>query len=267
MYIDITTKEELISRESEINQLFNASFGKSLSLDDWRWLYLENPTGPAHVSLFYDNDKLLGHYAVVPTLLSLNGKPFVAYRSMTTMVHPDGRGRGLFLNLANRVYAALKEKNSSLVYGFPNKNVADARSKYLAWTLSQPDNIVDFLGSELLSDTELCNALTSRADIEWDMLDKKQSEWRFSRPNTEFIQKPGLYAKIYEGILNILHLDTTGLNHIEPELKYRVLVPANFKPEIMQKKSIFDYQFGFRLFNPEFEGFKFRTELVMSDVF
>lgn len=267
MYIDITTKNELLSYESDIHDLFSASFGKNISPDDWRWLYIDNPTGPAHVSLFYDNNQLLGHYAVVPTLLTFKGNSFLAYRSMTTMVHPDGRGRGLFLDLANRVYAALQDKNISLVYGFPNKNVADARSKYLKWTLNESDRIVDFLGSEILSDTELCDVLTARADIEWDAVEAKQHEWRIAKPNTKFTHKPGLVAKLYEETLNILHLNKEGLHYIDPEKKYRLLVPAGFKPEIMKSRAAFCYQFGYRIFDSKFENANIRTELIMSDVF
>ena len=267
MYIDITTKDELLSYESDINDLFLASFGKKISSDDWKWLYIDNPTGPAHVSLFYDNNQLLGHYAVVPTLLKFKDKTFIAYRSMTTMVHPDGRGRGLFLDLANRVYAALQDKNVSLVYGFPNKNVADARSKYLKWTLAESDRIVDFLGSELISNTELCDVLTAREDIEWDSDSAQQAEWRVAKPNTKFICKPGFVAKLYEDALNILHLNHEGLDHIEPDKVYRLMVPAKFKPEIMQERTIFSYQFGSRIFDSKFIGAKIRSELIMSDVF
>ena len=267
MYIDITTKDELLAHESDIKELFLASFGKNISSDDWKWLYIDNPSGPAHVSLFYDNNQLLGHYAVVPTLLKFKGETFIAYRSMTTMVHPDGRGRGLFLDLANRVYAALQDKNVSLVYGFPNKNVADARSKYLKWTLAESDKIVDLQGSEILSDTELCEVLTARADIEWDSDEAKQAEWRVSKPNTRFICKPGFVAKLYEDAFNILHLNKEGLAHIEHDKKYRLLVPAAFKSEIMQERAVFNYQFGYRIFDEKFNGAKIRTELIMSDVF
>lgn len=267
MYVDITTKDELLSYESDIHDLFLASFGKAISSDDWRWLYIDNPTGPAHVSLFYDNNQLLGHYAVVPTLLTFKGESFLAYRSMTTMVHPDGRGRGLFLDLANRVYAALQDRNISLVYGFPNKNVADARSKYLKWTLAESDRIIDFLGSEILSDTELCNVLTESSDIEWDSNEVKQAKWRIEKPNTKFICKPGLVAKLYEDAFNILHLNKEGLDHIKPDNKYRLLVPAAFKAEIMQERAVFNYQFGYRIFDEKFNGARIRTELIMSDVF
>ena len=267
MYIDITTKNELLAHESDIKELFLASFGKNISSNDWRWLYIDNPTGPAHISLFYDNNQLLGHYAVVPTLLKCKDESFIAYRSMTTMVHPDGRGRGLFLDLANRVYAARQDKNASLVYGFPNKNVADARSKYLKWTLTESDRIIDFLGSEILSDTELCEVLTTRADIEWDSTETNQAEWRVKKPNTRFICKPGLVAKLYEDAFNILHLNREGLDYIEHDKKYRLLVPAAFKPEVMQERAVFNYQFGFRIFDKKFSSAKIRTELIMSDVF
>lgn len=267
MYLDIRTKDELVAREDEISKLFQASFGRELSAEEWRWFYVDNPVGPAYVSLFYEGGQLLGHYAVVPTLLRMRGQSFIAYRSMTTMVHPDGRGRGLFTELANRVYKMLQDDKASMVYGFPNGNSAPGFAKYLGWLLLTTDRVVDFRGAELLADPCLCQALTAPADIEWDIQDAEQAAWRFCKPNTTTASLPGLVTKPYEGTLNVLHLGKDGLSNIQPEAIYRVLVPADFKPEAMQARALFDYQFGYRVFDPRFEGASFRRELVMSDVF
>lgn len=267
MYVDIKDKQELVAREAEISDLFEASFGRRLSAEDWRWFYVDNPVGPAYVSLFYEGDKLLGHYAVVPTALKVNGVSVIGYRSMTTMVHPDGRGRGLFTDLANRVYQMLEDDGAALVYGFPNGNSAHGFGKYLGWTVLPADRVVDIKGAELLDDPDLWSVLTGSAAIQWDMTASEQNAWRFSAPNAIVTSRAGLVTKLYDSTLNVLHIGPEGRSGIDGEAVYRVLVPESFRSEEMEARKLFDYRFGFRIFDPRYVGLSFRRELVLSDVF
>ncbi|NYT76907.1 GNAT family N-acetyltransferase [Alcaligenaceae bacterium] len=267
MYIDINTLAELKERKQEIQTLFAASFDMPFNVADWNWFYLENPSGPAYVSLFYDGGRLLGHYAVIPTTLNCNGKKIIAYRSMTTMVHPDGRGRGLFTDLANRVYTMLQADGASLVYGFPNENSTPGFVKHLGWTVLPPDPIVDLIGSKLLADQGLIDVLTEKADIEWDTQNQAQAAWRTARPETEFSVEPGLIVKHYDGIRNILHLDQNGLKSIHPTEVYRVLVPQHIRPNNVEKITVFNYQFGYRVFDQSLTNSTIKRELILSDVF
>lgn len=267
MYVDIKDKKALVEKEAEIAQLFLDSFGKPLSGDEWRWFYIDNPVGDPYVSLFYEEGKLLGHYAVLPTRLSFRGKSFVAYRSMTTMVHPDGRGKGLFTELAKRVYSMLEADGASMVYGFPNANSAPGFIRNLGWTLLTPDRVFDFSGSEILESQDLQDALLGSADIEWDSLDEAQAGWRLAMPGAKVERNPGLVTKEYQGVWNILHIDQNGFGSIEPNKQYRVLLDGQFSAENLEKSKLFEYQFGFRVFDSEYEAACFRREFIMSDVF
>lgn len=267
MYFDIKDKNTLLDKEEEIGQLFLDSFGKPLSRDEWRWFYIDNPVGDPYVSLFYENGKLLGHYAVLPTRLSFRGNSFIAYRSMTTMVHPDGRGKGLFTELAKRVYSMLETDGASMVYGFPNANSAPGFIRNLGWTLLIPDGVFDFSGGEILDSQDLQKALLKPAEIEWDSLDEAQANWRFSMPGAKVNRMPGLVVKEYQGVWNVLHIDRNGLNSIEQHQKYRVLLDGQFSAENFLTPNLFAYQFGFRLFDSAYQGAGFRREFVMSDVF
>lgn len=267
MYIDIKDKKSLIEKEDEIGQLFFYSFGKPLLRNEWRWFYIDNPVGDPYASLFYENGKLLGHYAVLPTLLSFRGESFVAYRSMTTMVHPDGRGKGLFTEMAKRVYSMLESSGASMVYGFPNSNSAPGFIRNLDWTLLAPDRVFDFSGSEILSNPNLEIALLDAADIKWDSLSKAQASWRLSMPGANIEVKPGLVIKEHQGVWNILHINSEGIGAIERNRQYRVLLSPKHSGAYPQKPSLFEYQFGFRLFDEKYRGANFRREFIMSDVF
>lgn len=267
MYIDISTRTELASKEDAINELFTASFQQGLARDDWSWFYLDNPSGPAYVSLFYENDQLLGHYAVIPITLAQNGTSLTGYRSMTTMVHPVGRGRGLFTALASRVYKMLADDGAALVYGFPNANSAPGFSRHLEWTMEAPDRLIDVRGQTLLSNPELIDVLTTTNGLTWDSSHGEQKRWRVSRPGVSYAEFPGLVTKPYNEVQVILHIEPDGLAQIKPELTYRVLVPHEFDQQSLDVHASLDYQFGVRYFKEEFAGSTIKREPILSDIF
>jgi len=83
----------------------------------WLWRYRDAPDGPGIVELAWDGDKLVGHYAVSPTTLLVDGREVRGWLSGDTMTHPDYRARGLFPALAERARAQM---GPSFWYGFPN---------------------------------------------------------------------------------------------------------------------------------------------------
>jgi GNAT superfamily N-acetyltransferase len=119
--------------ERVILALFEASFGRPLSLAYWRWCYRDHPAGGPWIELAWDGDRLASHYAVCATTLSIEGKPVPAALSMTTMTHPAYRGRGLFPRLAKRLYARLEAERIALVYGFPNAASHRGFVRELGW--------------------------------------------------------------------------------------------------------------------------------------
>jgi len=52
--------------EQAILELFEASFGRTMSGDYWRWRFLDNPVGEPKIDLAWDGTTLAGHYAVSP---------------------------------------------------------------------------------------------------------------------------------------------------------------------------------------------------------
>lgn len=267
MFVDIRTKEDLLSYRDEIATLFKESFNRELSIEEWNWFYIDNPVGQPIVSLFYKEEKLLGHYGVIPTRFILGNESCLAYRSMTTMCHPQAGVPGLFISLAKRVYSLLKAEGAALVYGFPNKNSAQGFEKFLGWTLPKPDNVYDLNGSDLISNKSLCSVLTTVRGIAWDENDTEQMTWRAARPNAKTINEEGFLAKTYENSLNILSIRLAGLSKIRLQERYRILIPSGFDDETLSASLVFPYQFGYRIFNTRFSGYDFHRELIMSDVF
>ncbi|WP_080578409.1 GNAT family N-acetyltransferase [Sinorhizobium fredii] len=119
--------------EGAITNLFQTVFSRSMSSEAWRWRYLHHPAGSANVMLAFFSDKLVGHYAANAAPLSVDGSVISAALSMTTMTHPDFRGRGLFEKTANKLYGSLPDMGVAAVYGFPNAAVHALRQIKVGW--------------------------------------------------------------------------------------------------------------------------------------
>nr|WP_321226780.1 GNAT family N-acetyltransferase [uncultured Psychroserpens sp.] len=120
--------------EKDILELFENSFGKTLSIDYWNWRFLQNPfEDKKYINLMWDNDLLVGHYAVSPVQMLIEGEIKKTCLSMTTMTHSDYFGRGIFSKLADDLYNKLELDHYEMVWGFPNTNSHYGFKKNLNW--------------------------------------------------------------------------------------------------------------------------------------
>jgi hypothetical protein len=189
--------------ETAILALFNQTFGKPMSIEFWNWRFQRNPvTGPL-INLAWDGKTLASHYAVTPVILSIGGEPHLTGLSVTTMTHPDYKGRGLFATLANDLYMSLANQDYLMVWGFPNDQIHRVRVRDLAWQevyeipmfrldMNIPKSVPSVSGNI----TEL-NNFDERVDVLWDTIktdhsiavkrDRKYLNWRFfSRPQHNY---------------------------------------------------------------------------------
>lgn len=130
---DMLTRDYEAKDEDYISELFSIAFGRHLNRQFWQWRYLENPYGRGIIRLMFDENRLIGHYAVAPIPLMVEGQQVRAALSMTTMTHPDYRKKGIFLELASDVYSACEREGIRLVLGFANKNSYHGLTSCLDW--------------------------------------------------------------------------------------------------------------------------------------
>ncbi len=120
--------------EIKIISLFKEVFGRDMNLAFWEWRFLENPINKIMIRLMWDGQKLVGHYAVSPVMLSIGNNIALTGLSMTTMTHPDYNGKGIFTNLAEELYQSeYKQNDLQAVWGFPNNNSHAGFIKNLRW--------------------------------------------------------------------------------------------------------------------------------------
>jgi len=120
--------------EIEILHLFEMVFKKPMSIEYWLWRFENNPAGKHFIKLMWDNDKLVGHYAVSPVMMQIEDSNFLTSLSMSTMTHPEYGGRGIFKDLASSIYDQLEnEKGVVSIWGYPNGNSHYGFVKNLGW--------------------------------------------------------------------------------------------------------------------------------------
>jgi len=143
MKTDWICRDYQSGNESLILNLANdynlASWGKispdrNITLKYWKWRYIDNPFGQGIIKLLFNNDQLIGHYAVTPVKFQVRDKLATAAFSLHTMTHPDYQKQGIFIYLAEKVYEECRNRGFSFVYGFPNNNSYYGFTQRLGWT-------------------------------------------------------------------------------------------------------------------------------------
>jgi hypothetical protein len=245
--------------------LFLECFSKEICYELWEWAYIKNPFGHAIVALAYDDDRLVGHYAVIPYPLSSNAKKISAYLAMTTMVSRAHVKYGLFQSLAEIVYSEIWLKDpDSIVFGFPNKNALPGLRKRLCWTL---DESVMLVNMDMKSYVEYKYSRLNQSDaISADFRNPEFLRWRSSKPGALWIKNGDLYFKKFNDNFDLM-IDV-GRNFdkkIAPAI-FNVLCKSNDLDAANLMRISLKYPFGYRTRVPN-RNLNFFLQMCMSDVF
>lgn len=123
--------------ESQIIQLFQEVFGKPMgkteNIKHWKWEYKNNPNDRLEIILAVDENKIVGHYAVIPVRMKIGNKEYTTSLSLDTMTRRNYRGQGLFPTLATELYNNIGKNGIPITYGFPNAFSIRGFIKKLDW--------------------------------------------------------------------------------------------------------------------------------------
>lgn len=120
--------------EIKITELFESVFGKPMSVEYWNWRFKNNPSHKYAIKLMWDDQTLVGHYAVSPVVLDIDHTQQLTGLSMTTMTHSSYTGLGVFQQLAESLYKDMQTRHGMVaVWGFPNNNSHRGFIKNLSW--------------------------------------------------------------------------------------------------------------------------------------
>jgi len=123
--------------EAAIHDLFARCFHAPRTIEHFRWKYLQNPYGNAHISLTFDSDRrLVGHYAGYPVPYVESGRAFIAHQIGDTMTERSVRhvGRGptsVLGRTALHFYENFCESQVAFNYGFNVANIQKFSLQFL----------------------------------------------------------------------------------------------------------------------------------------
>lgn len=85
--------------ENALVELYNAVTGRSRSVRAHRWEWLETPEGQGSIWIIEktDSGEIVGHHGLIPIRFSYFGQSMLLGKTENTMVHPQHRGKVLYL--------------------------------------------------------------------------------------------------------------------------------------------------------------------------
>lgn len=98
-----------------------------------RWKFDDNPDGKPFIAVADDSGRIVGQYALWPTKLRLDRSVIAGAQSLDTMTHPDYRGQGMFVRLAEACMDYAAREGIEALYGFPNENSFPGFVRRLDW--------------------------------------------------------------------------------------------------------------------------------------
>jgi hypothetical protein len=123
--------------EAAILELFAKSFPHApRSLEHFNWKFRGNPAGNERVSLTFEGERLVAHYAGYPVLFDESGRELIAQQIGDTMTDPSVRhiGRGassMFGRTALHFYERFCEGQIAFNYGFNVANIQKFSLRFL----------------------------------------------------------------------------------------------------------------------------------------
>ncbi len=263
--IMINDKNELLQYKEQIFELFSNCFSQDIDEDLWYWEYIENPNGNPIISLYFYDNKLVGHYSVIPIKLIMEkNKSILGALSMTTMVDISYRKYGIFIDQANEVYEKSIELGYKFVFGFPNKKSAPGFKKRLDWILEENLYVAKLTKNELL----ILSSQNNSDKIGFNSLDIDNLEWRLNKPNQKYIKNDKNILKQFNNEFDNefdIVFDSDNYSSLDSDKKYNILLDRDLDKFIDKKE--FDYIFGYRLFDDNLKNINFKKDLILSDVF
>lgn len=255
----------LMPHKYSILQLFRSCFGKELDSVLWDWAYCKNPMGSPIVSLCHVDNKLVGHYAVIPVHLMLKGELLPACLSMTTMVDVSFRKYGLFAEQAQQVYARARTSGFRVVFGFPNIKSTPGFRKRLGWVFGPPDYVARVTMDQLAGSSDFRAFLSDSSLVRLAIDDNAFMQWRLSKPMQSYRSCSSLIFKDFGLQEDIVAMDNLPSARYDNTRQYNILLDAAVTD--LKMMEIFPYQFGYKALEERYGNLKFKKDMLMSDVF
>lgn len=226
MNAEIEIRRTTFEDEVELKQLVKlqnfvyAFRGLKFTTELFKKWYVDNPLGNVVSFSAFDGDKMVAHYACIPTQMLIEGKVVNGIHSMAVVTHPDYRGKGLFIALARKTYELAKELGYEFVMGVSNANSFHGFMKNFPFT---------FIG---------------RLDVKWGWGPVKYTDKTFSKHWTDSTLNWRLSINDYRRRGNTLYAKYGNIPFIKTVLGYipDILlqhISINLKPSLLRPFNLY----------------------------
>lgn len=102
----------------------------------WRWEFVDNHAGPAHLYVAADGDRIVGHYAVIPQTFVLDGQRLNGSIVVDVMTHPDYRFQGMFTTIGAFALADCERRGDlEFTTGYPIREAVIPGHLKVGWRI------------------------------------------------------------------------------------------------------------------------------------
>lgn len=108
---------------SPLTELASTTYpGQEMSSEAYLdWQYVLNPHGPVLLHTGQSDDRTIAQYLVIPRNYRCGATSLKGSLSVNTLTHPEFRGAGWFVRLAEATYDSCTSEDIAFTLGFPNK--------------------------------------------------------------------------------------------------------------------------------------------------
>lgn len=100
------------------------------AVEYWRWKYWRNPAGSPVIWLAEHNNRVIGHYGIIPVRMKVGNSYVNGSVSCDGAVHPTYQGKGIFSSIVNRCYLDVAKKGIPLTYMFPRVRLGPTYKRF-----------------------------------------------------------------------------------------------------------------------------------------
>lgn len=181
MELEIIKKKDVKDSDiSDICKVFNYVYKDRPFQEDYiKWRFFDTPFNKNYNLIAYDQGIPVGHAALCPRELFVNGDIGWAAQSLGSVISPGFQKAGLYTKMAEIIYDKAMEDGVGFIWGFPNNNSHYGRKTKLNW-----EDIYEIPTKQLMLNKARLKGQKLQADVfnvSIDCLDPGETLEKFSK--------------------------------------------------------------------------------------
>lgn len=178
--------------------------GLRFNPEEFKQWYVLNPAGRVLSFNAYDGEKMVAHYACTPTQFTFDGIVEPGLLDISTVTHPDYRGKGLFKTLAAHTFREAKQLGYKFIIGVANDNSFPGYIKYFPFKFITRLEVKIGFGRDILpNDSIRVKGCYTPEFVEWRcrQMKCKYTDEAYTKATGSIIGVKGRLVQTFMGIV------------------------------------------------------------------